>query len=313
MEIWYFETSAANYLMDHMTVEDAIATKALQLKMGRDWRISSVTLQEILMTADVERRENLIYFCQHLFGRELLPSPPEIIIDYIRQGMPRVENHRELISGSRFAEVWRELVDDTSREFQLDHKHILDSSRGIQDITKMVHAMVKHSADTTTSEKSVAELDSILSDYLKELPFVKEGRTLNKSQELTHKVSLYFILTFLCSEIFLENEPIKQFWEKLGLENILCRLTYVVNELPILVHRGPFLVMATMMISQATTKKFPRGVWFDCLHSIYVSYADKLFTTDAHFQSLRESIPEPILQKRIHHMKEVILKKTTHE
>ena len=38
MEIWYFETSAVNELMKTLSVEDAIATKNLQLQKGREWR-----------------------------------------------------------------------------------------------------------------------------------------------------------------------------------------------------------------------------------------------------------------------------------
>ena len=34
MEIWYFETSAVNFFMEGHSVEDALATKQLQLSKG---------------------------------------------------------------------------------------------------------------------------------------------------------------------------------------------------------------------------------------------------------------------------------------
>lgn len=57
MEIWYLETSAVNFFMENRTVDDALATKQLQLNKGRDWRMSPVTLWEILMTSDEVLRE----------------------------------------------------------------------------------------------------------------------------------------------------------------------------------------------------------------------------------------------------------------
>jgi hypothetical protein len=83
MEIWYFETSAVNAFMEGRSVEDALATRQLQLTKGRDWCLSPVTLWEILMTSDEVRREQILYFCQHLFSQDLLPSPPELDISII--------------------------------------------------------------------------------------------------------------------------------------------------------------------------------------------------------------------------------------
>lgn len=109
MKIWYFETSAVNELMNRLTLEDALATKQLQLDKGREWRISPVTLWEILMTSAEERRDDIVYFCQHLFNRELMPAPSELIISYIEQGMPLLETERPLISNTQIAQTWREV------------------------------------------------------------------------------------------------------------------------------------------------------------------------------------------------------------
>ena len=306
MEIWYFETSTVNFFMEGHSVEDALATKQLQLNKGRDWRLSSVTLWEILMTSNEARREEIIYFCQHLFGRELLPSPAELIVSYILQGMPKEEKVRELKSTSSIAEVWRDLVDDRNKTFILDHEDIKRRAKLIQSHTKDVHELIKHGDLIIAPDKSFSGLDSSLSNLVKELPFIKAGEPTTKEQLLTYKVALYYIMMILCAEAELDNEPIKDFWRKLGIDSTAERIFYVLREIPTIVHRGPFAVMACMTISQASGK-YPRGVWLDSMHSIYMTYADKIFTTDGHFQGLRDIIPEPVLQQKIHHMSEVEL------
>lgn len=304
MEIWYFETSAVNFFMDGRSVESALATKQLQLNKGRDWRISPVTLWEILMTSDERRREEIIYFCQHLFGRELLPSPSELIVSYIEQGMPMVEKPRKLISESNIANVWRDLVDDRDRTFILDHEDLRRRAKLIQSFTKEIHNLIKFGDLILSADKSYAGFDASLSSMVKEIPFIKEGEPTTDELRLQYKVSLYYILTILCAEAELENGPIKKFWENLGIHSTLDRAWYVIKELSTLIHRGPFIVMSCMTISQAKGK-YPRGVWFDSLHSMYVTYADKIFTSDGHFQGLRDVIPAPTLRERIHHMDEV--------
>ena len=117
METWYFETSAVNFFAQDRNVQDAIATKAFQNVKGRKWVISPVTLWEILLTGDESKKENLLYFSQNLFDRELLPAPEELIIDYIMNNFPLVEQPRDLISKSNIANVWRDIVDIPDKTF----------------------------------------------------------------------------------------------------------------------------------------------------------------------------------------------------
>ncbi len=65
-------------------------------------------------------------------------------------------------------------------------------------------------------------------------------------------------------------------------------------------------MMSYMTIAQSDGKH-SRGVWYDSLHAVYMTYVDKIFTSDDHFVGLRDIIPEPILQSKIHHMKEVTI------
>lgn len=304
MEIWYLETSAINEFVKSHSIEDALATKQLQLNKGRDWRLSPVTLWEILMTTNEEKRDNLIHYCQCLFSKELLPSVGELIIPYIEQGMPKCEKHRKLVSNTRLAEVWRNLVDDRNSSFSFDHNELKSKVKLIQSTSKDIHKLINSGDIVVDSKASFVGTDCYLSHLVNELPFIKSGEPVTKRERIFYKVSLYYILHILCAEIDLDNKMIQEFWSKKGIDSTIDRIYYVVRELPELVHRGPFCLMAYMSIAQAT-EKYSRGVWYDSLHSIYLSYVDKIFTNDDHFQGLRNVIPEYILKQKIHHLNEV--------
>ena len=133
MESWYFETSVVNWLMSQITVYEAEKTKYFQRSKGRLWKLSPITLWEILMTSSDEHQDEITFFCQHLFDEELLPSPSELIISYIETGMPRVEAHRALRSNLHIANVWRELVTDKRKCFIYDKEDLRRKIKFIQN------------------------------------------------------------------------------------------------------------------------------------------------------------------------------------
>ena len=73
--IYYYETSFVNYLYDRYELNDIVATRAHQALKGNKLYISTVTIWEILLTGNVDRRKGLILLCQHLFEPVLLKSP----------------------------------------------------------------------------------------------------------------------------------------------------------------------------------------------------------------------------------------------
>ena len=297
MEIWYFETSAVNSLMENKNL-GTLATKQLQLNKGRDWRISPVTIWEILMTSDDDRRDEIVDFCQHLFSRELLPSPGELIIPWIEQGMPRAEKHRELISKSHLAVTWREMVDDRNRHFIYDKDELKQRMKLVQSLGKDLYKILQNEDVILSSSNTIGSHDATISSLVEEIPFIKQGEPTNEEQKRAYKLSLFYIMFLLCAEADLDNSIIGDYWKKLGINGTLERIRYVVKELPMLVHRGPFITMAYMTLAQAE-KEFSRGLWYDCLHSLYLPYIDHIFTSDGHFRGLKGLLPEPLISKKI--------------
>lgn len=287
-----------------------LATKQLQLNKGRDWRISPVTIWEILMTSNDERREQIIGFCQHLFSRELLPSPGELIIPWIRQGMPKLESERTLISNTPLAETWRSLVDNRNKTFIYDKDELKGRVKMIQGLGRDLHKILKNEEVCLGSDNPIANHDASISSLLEEVPFIKNGEKVSDEAKRAYKISIFYIMIILCAEGDVDNKSIKEYWSNIGIENTLERIHYVIHELPTLVHRGPFITMAYMTLAQSE-KGFSRGLWYDCLHSLYLPYVDHIFTSDGHFQGLREILPEPFISNKIKLMSE--LEWTTHD
>src|ERR1035437_7643512 len=123
MESIYFETSAANYLFDNVFSRpdcSSIKTKNLQKQKGSKWYISNITLWEIFLTKNEKRRYDLFDFSRCLFYDYLIPSPEEIIINYIKGGCPIIEKRYELKSESLFAKEWTMACKNLNYAFQPD-------------------------------------------------------------------------------------------------------------------------------------------------------------------------------------------------
>lgn len=299
-DIWYFETSAINHMLDGRDTKDALATRILQLNKGRDWRISPTCLWEILTTQNEQKKEQILGFSQNLFSRDILPSVSEIIVGFVRQGMPIYEPMRTLTSRGLLAETWRDLVDDRSKTFVYDKEELRYRIKMIQELTKKAHGITRGNNKVLSGLDDVAGLDAMLNSMVNQLPFVMDGEPLTIEDRYTYKLSIFFIMHLFCAELEMENHPIQEYWREIGIDSTQDRIVYVIKHLTGLVHRGPFVLMALMAKAQSTSKgKYPRGVWFDCMHSVYLSYVDAFFTTDAHFTSLRNDVPHPVLAQRL--------------
>ena len=75
----------------------------------------------------------------------------------------------------------------------------------------------------------------------------------------------------------------------------------MIQNYEVLVYRGPFVEMALMAYTQVDNNiRSNRGLLFDCLHTIYLTYVDIFITNDNHFIKLRDLHPYPSLLKIFH-------------
>jgi hypothetical protein len=303
METWYFETSALNFFAQGRNVQDAIATKAFQNVRGRKWVISPVTLWEIMLTGDDKKKEHLIYLSQNLFDRELLPSPEELLVGYIKKGFPLREQPYDLVSQSNIANTWRHLVDNPEKTFVYDKQELRRRINLLKPLNKMLHQIVSGKDILLIVEDLKSGTHATLESVLNRLQFLK-GETPTVDQRNIYKISIFYLMFILCAEVGLENIFIQQFWEEIGIEGTKERILFSLSHFEPLIYRGPLATFATMIYCQAQSK-FARGGYFDSLHAFYLTYVDKYFTNDVHFKNFRKSLfPHPNASK-IHHMSEI--------
>jgi hypothetical protein len=89
-------------------------------------------------------------------------------------------------------------------------------------------------------------------------------------------------MIILCYGIGFNQPIIEQFWNKHKKTEPLERLAIAVNNFPEIFFRGPLANITQMIILQSKNKS-GRGLYFDSLHSIYMTYSDLFITNDEHF------------------------------
>ena len=291
-------------MVNRFSIGDAIATKAFQEVRGRKWVISPIAIWEILLTNDDERKEEIIYFSQHLFHNELMPSPEEMIIKYIEQGCPKVEKQRTLISEAAIAEIWRDLCKTPQKTFIYDRDDLKKKNKLIVDINNKLHKIIRNS-DLTIDLGNDTLLHGVsLERMVNSLSWVKAGEHISQEDRKIYKLSIFYMLIMLCSEVGVDPLSTQKFWSKLGIDDTAERAYYLIKNYETLVHRGPIVQMAYMVYAQRNSK-YSRGLFWDSLHAFYLTYVDYMFSEDEHFQDLKNNISEHPNSLKIHKLSEV--------
>lgn len=295
----YFETSAVNYMADLFSWKDAAATKERQSEKGNKYHISPVTIWEILLTTDHHKRESIIFYCQHLFHEELVEGPSELIVQYIKNGCPPIEKKRAFVSKLPMAKVWKDMVDDKRKTFLIDRETLHLKTKLLRDTSKaMAHLIQPVAGGDSVRDKNLKAVSDLIIIISK-----KEGFDSNEPNDVIRRLALLFIIYILCLEADLDITPVTAFWEAQKVHEMVDRIYYVLQELPLLIQRGPFFQMALMAYCQTFTLgiKPSRGLFIDCLHSLYLTYMDVFITQDEHFRSLRDKVaPNPLYKQRIY-------------
>lgn len=283
---YYFETSAVNYLFDNLFNNDekysSVKTKKLQLSKSRRWYISSVVLWEIFLSKYEERRSELLDFSRALFYDYLMPSPEEIIINYIESGLNITEEKYLLRSQSLFAKEWEKACTDINFTFNPNDEQLrtyTNHLRFLGDIfnknTKGYKLETYHNFDSVSSKIDGAFLKSIWEKVINQL-----SSNPSEKDKLYVSISIQVTMFLLCYGICFEQKIIEKFWENKRIDTPLARLTYCAENYIDIFFRGPIANISLMILHQTTTK-YNRGMYFDSLHSIYVTYSDLFFTNDS--------------------------------
>ncbi|BFM17495.1 hypothetical protein R50073_36780 [Maricurvus nonylphenolicus] len=213
VQIWYFETSAVNYLMNIMTAHDAVETKELQLLKGRGWCISPVTLLEILQTSDPERRREIVEFAQCLFSSELLASPEETIIHYINQGFPSEEKRVRLSSQSLLANIWRDTITN-HKYINVDIEQLKGRNKYLKSFTKMIHQVINGEDNIVIPTSEDDSFNYSLETWLNSLEFIKNDPPYTQELRTIFKLSIVYLILLICCHVGPDQDTTNSLWKK---------------------------------------------------------------------------------------------------
>lgn len=305
-KIIYLETSAINHLAQISSEADAIATKKYHIKQGNTLLVSVVSIWEILMTSDDTKRENLIFYMQSALYNKLIFSPSELIINFIEAGCPEYEPIKSTFTNLPIGKVWEDICQNNKKTFVFNYGELKTRTKSIQKLLKRIDRTIKETVLDTEENKSKEKkfADSVYNNLA-----LSKAKDISKEDEKIFKLSIIFISVVLCAGIGFDNTPIEDFWSKIGISNTQKRLIYICEHYEILIHRGPFFLMALMAYNQILKdKKTNRGLFWDALHCLYLPYIDILLTKDKHFKELQK-INHPNFKKIVLIKENTIIKR----
>lgn len=252
------------------------------------------------MTKDSIKREQLIYFTQVFCFQEMLPSPSELIIGFVKAGCPLKETEYNLQSKLSIAQTWREIHGKLSKTFVFDYNSFKTRTETVRNIFKMGVELTKSVGIITNSQDALSQDRLWVEGYLKRMKTI-DYESLNVVYRNHYKMSIILIFVVLCLESDMDNSVTKQFWINKGISDEIQRLNYLVINFEQLVYRGPIAVMSEMVVKQlAKGGKPTRGLFWDSLHSIYAIYNDYFFTADEHFLKFKADKQHEIFDRIIY-------------
>ena len=285
--ITYLDTSGLNYLADNIKDFDLFRFWRETLKI--DFCISAVVIWEVLLNSNEKRRDYLIYWAQFNCSQYLLKSPTELFISYLKSNCPKNDKkdfwyNRE--TDLDIGNTWKKIHGDIEKTIPIDIESLKERTKPVRDMSKSLKSILD---EMTNKDNDNYHDDTFHKAMLRAIKNLNRRNPINKEDETIIKLSLVYVLFFLCIGLELDNTPIRMYWQDKEIEDPFERLDWLIENLPEVVIRGPVIEMAKMAEAQfITSNSKSRGLLHDCLHSVYCYYADNVITGDEHFKTLRD-------------------------
>lgn len=312
--IFYLDTSALNFLADNVKDFDFLAGMKEHLQF--ELFLSPVSLWEVLLNSNEERRDYLIYWAQFNCASKLIKSPSEIIIEYIKQDCP-IKDRKIFLdapySNMEMAETWENIHGKIGRTIPVDVNELKERSNAIRQLSKSLKRIINDMCDDSH------ESDPFHSAMVVALEKLGRSLVLDKKTERIYKITLIFIFFIICIGFELQNSVVRDFWNVKGIEDPFERLDFMIANYSVLMVRGPVLEMAMMAEAQLQMDNSKsRGLLHDCMHTIYCYYAHNVITSDTHFERLRDDVNHPVFEgiittSQIQEVWELAMKKLTNQ
>jgi len=242
----YIETSALNALHCELGHEDAVATKAhLNLK-GKGWFISPVVLWEIQATEDPEHREKLIYFAQHLFQDVLLPSPEELLVNYIKAGCPTNESKYDLASSGMYSMAWKDICAIKEKTLIFDSSDHKRLNGVLRKFCKDYYTFAKFDSIDISQNPEIASAQFQIQKLIDHFGLIPQSQRYDQAFVRHFRIVAFYVLMFMCAGAAIDRQVIERFWSGLGIQDMSGRIEYTFTQLKALFQRGPMAAIALM-------------------------------------------------------------------
>ena len=291
MKIFYFETSAINYLWANATDENIeFIRKILSSDKDCFLTLSPVSAWEILSTPDLQTRDELVRVCQLLFDEfSLFPSPVKILDTFIERGCKlEISLDGFFNTDCWISKVWREVATNKDKTILVedgfpkeDKEHMKRVSRILRDLIKN-----KYTRQDGHEDEYYNPACDLVNTMYNQVEFIQDDLKEGDIPEYTiclYKTAIFFAVCLLILGIHTDYDERINFWNKRNISNdIREQLCYLFHQNGTILHRGPLVYMASMAISEVA-RGTNRGLYKDCLHAVYMPYCTSFFTRDKHF------------------------------
>ena len=247
----YFETSAVNYMYNEVFLKngfDPEKTGKVNERRNCQWLISDITLWEIFLTKDKKLRDSLFDFSKLLFHKQLIMSPEELIVKFIDNGCPILENGFEFYSNGVFAPEWYKSCTIPDYYFEpADYDSFRNYAANIRNIGKSSLKLGKLETNSkNNSNPFIVDLDgkkieisgkkrhseevfnkAFMDNIYNKLISEYNNKTNENIQYVL--VSMNVALTILCYGTGINRNIIDAFWNRIGVYNPYKRLLYTAN------------------------------------------------------------------------------------
>ena len=289
--ICYLDTSALNFFVDNIYFKNKLFSDIKEF-VGIDICISEVTIWEVMLNSNKERKESLVAWAQFNCSNYLLKSPAELFVMYLENDCPRNDKKQFWFDRKTSLDIgatWEDIHGCIDKTFQMDDFSYLNLKAETSYIWELPQLI-----------KSIDGLinENISCGHFPEIrkAFKKLTSKLNfkpKSENLT-KISFLFVLIFVCNTTgSICKQPINDYWEKKKISDLFDRLDWLIENAVSIFTRGPIVEMALIAQSQFPGS-FNRGVLFDSLHSVYCYYADHFISNDKDFKVYKKILKPPV-------------------
>lgn len=289
MKIFYFETSAINYLWQKFDDNNIKFLRDVLTYDGSVLSLSPISMWEIVSTPDATIRDDLIHVCQLLFDEErLFPSPTKILDVFMERGC-KLEFSMDGFweTDCWISKIWRDIAADEAKTIIVDGIIFSDDKQNMTRVKKVLLNLIKNNFERIPNppdEYYIPACD-LINTIFSQVNFIQEYAKqglLDKEKSCFYKTSIFFAVCILILGILTDREERLAFWHKRGIsDDINEQVCYLFHQNATILHRGPLVYMAAMAIAEA--KGTNRGLYKDCLHAVYMPYCTTFFTHDKHF------------------------------